>query len=173
MSGMQRGTVPAPWRALGESLAGSFAASALGFLASDLVLRDREGSEIGRMRTVGPEGAELTAGGVKARIERAVPARYRMLSCGAEILASTGDPVSPGITCLNRPYRARMSLLRNRAEAGPAGNEAVVRIAGGLTNRRYEVTCGAEDEGSLPVALFLLYRIVTLRRAAYRAGPSA
>lgn len=173
MSGMQSGTIPAPWKELGESLAGSFTASARGLLASDLVLLDGEGSEIGRLRTDGPGGAKLKAGDARARIERAVPARYRMLSCGAEILASTGDPGSPGITCLNRPYWVRMSLLRNRAEAGPAGNEAVVRIAGGLANRRYEVTFGAEDEGSLPVALFLLYRIVTLRRAAYRAGPSA
>jgi hypothetical protein len=27
-----------------------------------------------------------------------------------------------------------------------------------------------DDEGSLPVALFLLYRLVALRREAYRAG---
>jgi len=41
------------------------------------------------------------------------------------------------------------------------------RITGGLTNRNYEAVFDAGNAGSLPVALFLLYLTVTLRRKAY------
>jgi hypothetical protein len=95
-----------------------------------------------------------------------------MLSRGAEILTSTGDTSSPEITCLGRSYRTGLSLLRNKAEAGPAGDNTTIRINGGLTNRNYEVIFEAGDESSLPVALFLLYRTVALRREAYRAARS-
>jgi hypothetical protein len=44
------------------------------------------------------------------------------------------------------------------------------RVNGGLTNRRYEINFDGDDEGSLPVAVFLLYRLVALRRGAYRVG---
>jgi hypothetical protein len=93
-----------------------------------------------------------------------------MLSHDAQILTSTGNTTSPEITYLHRPYTAKLSLLRNSAEAGPAQDGATIRINGGLTNRNYEVIFEAGDEGSLPVALFLLYRIVAIRREAYRAG---
>jgi hypothetical protein len=171
MSPVQIGRDPTPWRSLGEILAGSLTARARGAFASEFALLDRENGEIGRLEIFGPSGAELGAGGVEARIEHVPPARYRMLSSGAEILTSTGSATSPEIRCLGRPYTARLSLLRNRAEAGPAGDEEVVRIAGGLTNRKYAVYFETGEEGSLPVALFLLYRIVALRREAYRAGP--
>jgi hypothetical protein len=45
-----------------------------------------------------------------------------------------------------------------------------VSIKGGLTNRNYEVVFDAGDEGSLPVAFFLLYLTVALRRKAYLTG---
>src|ERR671911_343405 len=66
-----------------------------------------------------------------------------------------------------RLYRGRLSLLRNTAEAGPAGERATVRITGGLTNRKYDAVFDAGDAGSLPVAFFLLYLTVALRRNAY------
>jgi hypothetical protein len=58
--------------------------------------------------------------------------------------------------------------LHNKAEAAPSGEEAAkVHVTGGLTNRNYEAIFDAEAEGSLPVAIFLLYLVVTLRRGAY------
>ncbi len=162
---------PTSWQKLDETLAGRFAARARGLLAYEFALLDRNGGEIGRLKVHGREGAELEAGDLKARIERIAPSGYRMLSRGAEILTSTGDTTSPEITYLNRPYRARLSLLRNKAEAGPTEDNTTIRINGGLTNRNYEIIFEAGDESSLPVALFLLYRTVALRREAYRAGP--
>jgi hypothetical protein len=168
MSPMQRD--PEPWRKLGETLAGHFTARARGLLASEFVLLDREGAEIGRLEIHGIAGAELKAGDVEARIERVVRSSYRMRAHDNEFLTSTGDATSPEITYLNHPYKARLSLLRNTAEAGPAEHNATIRIKGGLTNRNYEASFELGDENSLPVALFLLYRLVALRREAYRAG---
>lgn len=168
MSPVQIDPDPTPWRSLAEILSGSL--TARGPLASGFALLDRENTEIARLEIHGPTGAELEAKGVEARIERVTPSRYEMLSGGAEILTSTGDATSPEIRCLGRPYEARLFLLRNRAGAGPAGEGETARITGGLTNRKYEVRFETDDEGSLPVALFLLYRLVALRREAYRTG---
>ena len=168
---MQRDPDPTPWRRLGERLSGYFTARARGLLTSDFALLDREGGEVGRLQIHGPTGAELRATGLEARIERITPTRHRMLSGGAEILTSTVVATTPEIRCLDRPYRARLSLLRNSAEAGPAKERATVRIKGGLTNRNYEIYFETGEASPLPVGLFLLYRIVTLRRDAYRAGP--
>jgi hypothetical protein len=165
---MQR--APDPWRHLGESLAGHLTARARGLLASEFVLLDREGAQIGKLEIRGPDGADLRAGDVEARIERVGRSGYTMLSSGEEILTSTVDPTSPGITSHNHPYNTSLSLLRNKAEAGPAEHTTTVRINGGITNRNYEATFEPRDENSLPVALFLLYRLVSLRREAYRTG---
>ena len=172
MSPTQRDPKLAPWRRLGESLAGSFAARAKGLLASEFAIHGREGEEIGRLRLHGAEGAELEAGGLEARIERSALTGYTMLAGDATILASVaaGALDTPEIRCLDRLYRGRLSLLRNTAEAGPAGDEVTVRIKGGLTNRNYGAVFDAGNEGSLPVAFFLLYLIVTLRRGAYLTG---
>lgn len=159
---------PAPWKRLGETLAGTFAARARGLLASDFAIMDGEGDEVARLRIHGPEGAELEAGELEARIVRAYRSRYSMLSGSAEIL--TAGSASGTLRCLGRLYEARLSLLRNTAEAATGGKVAV-RITGSLTNRRYEAAFDVEDECSLPVAFFLLYRTVALRREAYRAGP--
>jgi hypothetical protein len=168
MRPMQRD--PEPWRKLGETLAGHFTARTRRLLASEFVLLDRDGAEIGRLEIHGTAGAELKAGDAEARIERVVRSGYRMHSHDNEFLTSTGDATSPEITYLNHPYKARLSLLRNTAEAGPAEHNATIRIKGGLTNRNYEASFELGDENSLPVALFLLYRLVALRREAYRAG---
>ena len=158
-----------PWRRLGETLEGSFAALARGLLAPGFAILGKEGEEIGRLEIHGAEGAELGAGDLEARIERSAPSCYTMLTDGVEILAAEplGAWNAPEIECLDRLYRGRLSLLRNKAEAGPAGKRATVRITGGLTNRIYEAVFDAGDEGSLPVALFLLYLTVALRRKAY------
>jgi hypothetical protein len=170
MSPMPEDPALAPWRRLGEILAGSFAARARGLLASNFGILDREGDEVGRLRIQGPEGAELEAGDLEARIVRVARSRYTMLSGGTEILTAGSVSSTLEIRCLGRRYEARLSLLRNTAEAA-TGGEVAVRITGGLTNRGYEAAFDVDAEGSLPVAFFLLYRTVALRREAYRAGP--
>ena len=169
MDPMQEDPTLAPWRRLGETLEGSFAARARGLLASDFSILDREGGEIGRLKIYGAEGAELEAGDLEARIERSAFAGYTMLAGGTEILAAEpgGALNRPEIRCLDGLYKGRLSLLRNTAEAGPAREGVTVRITGGLTNRNYEAVYDAGNEGSLPVALFLLYLTVALRREAY------
>ena len=168
MSPMPEDQTLAPWRRLGETLAGSFAARARGLLASDFAVLDREGEEVGRLRINGSEGAQLEAGPLEARIQRVARSRYTMLSGGAEILTAGSAGASLEIRCLDRPYEVRLSLLRNSTEAATRG-KVTVRIKGGLTNRNYEASFDVDEEGSLPVAFFLLYRIVALRREAYRA----
>jgi hypothetical protein len=172
MSRMPEDPTLTPWRRLRETLAGSFAARARGLLASDFAILDRDGEEVGRLRIHGQKGAELEAGDLEAEIDRVARSRYTMLAGGAEILTarSAGASGTLEISCFDHLYEARLSLLRNTAEAA-TGDEAAVRISGGLTNRSYEAVFDVEDEGSLPVAFFLLYRTVALRREAYRAGP--
>ena len=160
---------PAHFRRLGETLAGSFAARARGILGSEFAILDRDDEEIAGLRIHGQECAELEAGDLEARIERVARSRYTMKAGGREILAADSNTLH--LSCHDRPYAARLSLLRNTAEAGPAGGEVTVRVRGGLTNRSYEADFDVEDEGSLPVAFYLLYRIVALRREVYRAGP--
>jgi hypothetical protein len=169
MSPMQEDPTLAPWRGLGETLEGSFAARARGLLASEFAILGREGEEIGRLEIHGGEGAELEAGDLEARIERSAPSGYTMFTDGAEILTAEllGAWNAPEIKCLNRLYKGRLSLLCNTAEAGTAGERVTVRITGGLTNRNYEAVFDAGNVGSLPVAFFLLYLTVTLRRKAY------
>jgi hypothetical protein len=162
----------ASWRELRETLAGSFAARARGLFASEFSLLDGEGREVGSLRLHGPEGAELKAGKLSVRVERTAPGRYAMLDGAAEVLSAedAGSPDAVEITCAGRPYEARLSLLRNTADAHPAPGESAARITGGLTNLRYDAALDAEDAGALPVAVFLLYRLAALRRGAYRAG---
>jgi hypothetical protein len=170
MSPMQKD--PTPWRRLGETLGGSFAARGRGLLASEFAILRRESEEIGRLEIHGVEGAELGAGNLEARIERSAISGYRMLTDDAVIL--TAKPLgawnAPEIECLESLYHGRLSLLRNTAEAGPAGERGTVCLTGGLTNRNYEAVFDADDEGSLPVAFFLLYLTVALRREAYLTG---
>ncbi len=162
----------APWKGLQETLAGSFVARARGLLATDFALMDPESREIGRLRIYGPEGAALEAGELEARIEHTAPRRYAMLAGGARILSAetAGSPDAMQIRRAEHVYEARLTLLRNTAEAFSPAGERAARVAGGLTNRRYEAAFDADDAGSLPVAVFLLYRLVALRRGAYRVG---
>ena len=159
-----------PWQELGEALSGRFTARARGLLASEFVLLTSEGAEVGRLRIHGPTGADLEAGDAEARIERVGRSGYKMLSSGKEILTSAGDAASPKLVSHNRPYQTSLSLLRNIAEAGPAQHKATIRIKGGLANRNYEASFDPADDASLPVTLFLLYRLICLRRKAYLTG---
>ncbi len=163
----------APWRELREHLAGYFAAQAQGLLGSEFVLSSRSGEEFGRLRVHGLGGAELETRGTRAKIERTARSRCRILTGDAETLVaesarSTSSDLK--IRCGNRTYEARLNLLRNTAVACSSGGEEAARITGGLTNRSYEAVFDVEDEGSLPVAVFLLYHTVALRRRAFLAG---
>ena len=168
---MRQDPTLAPWMELQERLAGSFAARARGILALEYVLSSRSGEEFGRLRVHGPEGAELEIGGTRAEIERTSRSRYRMLTGGAQMLeAQPARSAALEVRCENRVYEARIDLLRNTAVALSSGGREAARIVGGLTNRSYETDFDATDEGSLPVAVFLLYHAAALRRRAFLAG---
>ena len=159
---------PSPWSRLLEALAGSF--SARGLLASEFILLN------GRLRIHVPIGAELEAENLRAAIERAPHGTphgsHRMLSGDGETLVAeplgTADILE--VRCGGRRYESHPSLLRNTAVARSSLGEEAARVTGGLTNRAYEAVFDAEDEGSLPVAIFLLYYTVALRSRAYRTG---
>jgi hypothetical protein len=160
---------PAPWRSIHEQLAGYLAARARGFLASEFVLSSRDGEELGRLRVHGPQGADLEAGEVRATIERGAGSRYRMLGGDGRVIleetAGSGD--TSEVRCGDRVYEVRLALLRNAAVARSSGGGEAARVAGGLTNRSYDAFFDAGEEGALPLAVFLLYRIIALRRRAF------
>jgi hypothetical protein len=162
----------APWRWLQEHLAGYFAARARGLLASEFALLNRDGEEFGRMRIYGPEGAELESPNLEAIVERTARSRYRMLTGDVETLVAqpAGSLGALKVRCDDRLYETYFDLLRNDAVARSSGGEEAAHVAGGLTNLSYEAFFDAGDEGSLPVAVLLLYRIVALRRRAFLAG---
>jgi hypothetical protein len=163
---------PAPWEQLEERLTGYFAAGARGLLAPELVLSTRNGAEFGRLRVDGPEGGRFEAGEARATIERGAGSRYRMLDGDGKVLVeeTAGPADAPQLRCGGRLYEARLGLLRNAAVARFPGGSETARVAGGLTHRRYEVFFDAGDRGSLPLAVFLLFRIVALRRRAFLTG---
>jgi hypothetical protein len=172
MRSVPRDPPPSPWRRLLEALAGFFSARARGFLASEFILLNQGGGEFGSLRIHGTIGAELEAEDLRAAIERAPHGRHRMLSGDEETLVA--EPLGSAdileIRCGGRRYESQLSLLRNTAVARSSGDEEAARVTGGLTNRAYKAVFDAEDEGSLPVAIFLLYYTIALRSRAYRTG---
>lgn len=166
----------APWRGPRELLGGSLSARPRGLVAQTFVLLDRNGGEFGRMVMQGAEGARLAAGSLRARIERGSgPSRYRMFTGGAETLAaerSAGSSVAMKIRCAGRLYEAGFDPLRNTAAAGLEGNGVTARLTGGIFTRRYEVLFDGRYDCSLPIALFLLHHLATLRRRAFLTSRS-
>jgi hypothetical protein len=170
---MRQDPTLAPWMELRDRLAGYFAARARHLLAPEYVLSSRTGEEFGRLRVHGPEGAELETESTRAEIERTARSRYRMLTGGVQTLVAGPARGTAGLLEVRgeyRVYEARLNLLRNTAVAHSSRGGEAARIAGGLTNRSYEAVFDAGDEGSLPVAVFLLYHTVALRRRAFLAG---
>ena len=155
-----------------EALAGSFSARARGILASEFILLNQGGEQFGRLHIHGYAGAEVEAGDLRATIERAPHGRHTMLTGGAKTLMTEplGSHDILDIRCGGRSYEAHLSLLRNTAVARSSGGGETARVTGGLTNRRYEAVFDAEDEGSPPVAVFLIYYTVALRSRAYRTS---
>jgi hypothetical protein len=162
----------APWRSLQEHLAGYLAARARGLLASEFVLSSRDGEESGRLRVHGLQGADLEAGDITAAIERRAGSRYTMLDGDGRVILeeSAGSGNASEVRCGDSVYEVRLALLRNAAVARSSGGGEVARIAGGLTNRSYDAFFDAGEEGALPLAVFLLYRIIALRRRAFLMG---
>ena len=172
MESASRQAALAPWEGLRNSLAGTFSARPEGLVASNFVLLDRDGREFGRLLVHGLDGAQLDAGPLRARIERSARSRHRMLAGETETLVAqpAGSSVALEITCADRPYEARFSPLRNTAVArAPEGAEAA-RAFGGFLSRGYDAVFDADDERSLPVAVFLLYHAAALRRRVFLAG---
>jgi hypothetical protein len=171
---MRQDPTLAPWRELRELLGGYFVAKARGLLGSELVLSGRSGEEFGRLRVHGSKGAELETGSMRTEIDRTARSRYEMPAGDAETLvAELAEPSGTlKVWCGSRLYEARVDLLRNTAVARSSGGEQAARVAGGLTNRSYEAVFDAADDGSLPLAVFLLYHTVALRRRAFLAAGS-
>jgi hypothetical protein len=162
----------ATWMSLQERLAGYLAARARGLLASDFVLSGREGEELGRLRVHGRRGADIEARDITAAIKHGAGSRYTMLeSDGRVILEETaGSGDASEVRRGDCVYEVRLALLRNAAVARSTGGSEVARVAGGLTNRSYEAFFDAGEEGALLLAVFLLYRIIALRRQAFLMG---
>lgn len=157
---------------LRQSLGGSFTARPRGLLASEFILLNSNGQEFGRLRLHGRPAAELESRDYPATLETS-GGRYRMVAEDGEILTAAPKKRSSGeleISCGRRTYGARVSLLRNLAVASYPGGERVVRLSGGLAGRSYEALFAAGDECAFPIAIFLLWHVVTNRRRAYRMG---
>ena len=156
---------------LRESLDGAFAARARGLLASGFALLDRDGQEFGHLRLAVAPGAEFRFMDRAATFE-ASGRRLRMVADGAEVLAGTpkARPLDELIVSSgDRTYDASFSFFRNRAAASRPGDGQSAQLSGGITGRSYEAIFDAGDACALPVAVFLLWHLVTHRRRAYLA----
>jgi hypothetical protein len=156
---------------LRQALGGSFTARPRSLLASEFILLNSNAQEFGRLRLRGLPAAEFESRDYPATLETS-GGRYRMIAEDGEILTAAPKRHSTDeleISCDGRTYGARVSLLRNLALASHPGGERVVCLSGGLTSRSYEALFAAGDGCALPVAIFLLWHVVTNRRRAYRA----
>lgn len=158
------------WQEPSEALGGSLSARPRGIVAPEFILLDRDGGAFGLMSVRGREGARIEANPLDVRIERLAdgPDNYRMLTNGATTLlaARKGTSVAMTVRCGGRRYEAGLDLIRNAALATSAEGAQTARLLGGLFARGYRALFDAEDPCALPVALFLLYHTVALRRRA-------
>jgi hypothetical protein len=158
------------WDRLRRELRGSFTARVRGLLAPEFDLLNPNGQKFGRLQLRGLSAAEFRSGDYSAAFETSGK-RYRMLADGEEVLVATPKGRSIDeleIFCDNQTYEARINLFRNLAIASYPSGESAVRLSGGLTGRSYEALFATEDVCTLPVAVFLLWHVVTNRRRAYR-----
>jgi hypothetical protein len=171
---MSRTPSAAPFWAynLQQNLAGSFTARARGLFAPEFVLLGPGGEEFGRLCLGGIGDAQVRAEGFVAAFETS-GRHYSMAADGRGILAAHPKGHSTDdleIFCDGRTYEAQISPFRNMALASQLGGEKAACLSGGLTGRSYEALFAAKDRCALPMAGFLLWRIVATRRHAYRAG---
>jgi hypothetical protein len=153
------------WKDLEASLNGAFSARAKGFLGSKFSLSASDG-EFGVLRLEGSGGASFEVGGIEGRIEPS--GSRRRMSVGDEAILTAGREGSGlWIEVGGAAFDANMSLLRNTASARSAEGREVARVSGGISNRSYEASFG---EGSMAVAVFLLFHLAATRRRAFRAS---
>ncbi len=148
-------------------------ANARGIVAPELALSTKDGTPFGRLRVYGLASAEFEAADLHAAIEPdTTGGRLRMISGGAEVLMSesAGAANSALVRCGGSTYEARLRIVRNTAVARRPGDGEAVRVEGGLANRGFEIVFDAADAGSLPVAVFVLCRLVALRGRAFVTG---
>lgn len=172
MNDTPQSRMPGPWKDLQGRLAGSFTARSRGFLGNEFAFSNG-GEELGRLKIMGLQGAEFTAGDLEAVVERTADSRYVMLAGGEEVLRARPSRASANdleIWCGDRTYTAAVGLLRNAAVARDRAGGETVRLAGNITGRGYGADIDAEDGCALPVAVLLLYHTASLRRHAYRAA---
>lgn len=167
-----RGEDRASWDGLARTLGGSFVARAQGVVVPELILFAPDGEPFGRLTAGEDNRTHLQAGDVMAWIEPRPGGTYGMTTGEGETLTAepAGSPTLLTLRSGGRRYEASISLLRNRATATASAGGEAARLSGGMTNRRYRATFDPQDPASLPIAVFLLNHIVTLRRGAYRAG---
>ncbi|CAN5435699.1 hypothetical protein BH20ACT10_BH20ACT10_11530 [soil metagenome] len=159
------------WEDLESSLPGAFSARAKGFLGSEFPLSGPDGDEFGVLRLEG-SGASFEAGGTEGRIESSA-SKHRMFIGGEEVLTAGRDGSGGSgmsIESGGDSLEAVVSPVRNSASARSGEGRELVRVSGGVSNRRYEVSF---EGGGLAVAVFLLYHVVSVRRRAFRAGTAA
>jgi hypothetical protein len=95
-----------------------------------------------------------------------------MVADGREVLTASPKGRSIDeleILCDGQTYEARVSFFRSLAVASYPDGDRVVSLSGGLMGRNYDALFAAEDRCALPVAVFLLWHVVTNRRRAYLA----
>lgn len=158
------------WRALRDTLSGSFEARAAGLAAREFSVRKKD-LELGRLRIDRPQIAEFTSKELAIRVERTRTNEYQISSPGSRVLSAGPQAFSADaleITCAGKTYSSGISFLRNTATAlNPAG-DVVLRLTGNLTGRRYKAVM-TEDIAALPISVLLLYHTVLWRRRAYLA----
>lgn len=158
------------YRDLARDLGGSFAARVRGIVSPELVLLSARDEPFGRVRADETGGMRLQAGDLSATVAPAPDGGHRMTTGGAEILAAepAGSETALRLRSDDRAYEATISPLRNSAAARSSEGKEAARVSGGLTGRRYEATFDPDDPAALPAAIFLLQRLIALRRRAYR-----
>ena len=159
------------WEELGRTLGGSFSARVRGLISPEVVLSAPQDETLGQLVGDGAGGRRVRLGGVSARIEAPIEGTYRMMTEDAELLVARGSGPATDLHLKSGPrtYEASISIPRNEAVARLPDGTETARVSGGLTNRRFGATFDPEDPASLPVAIFLLDRLLTLRRSAFRA----
>lgn len=75
------------------------------------------------------------------------------------------------ISCKGETYEVRVSFFRNLAVASYRSGERAAHLSGSLTGRSYEAVFAINDGCTFPIAIFLLWHLVTNRRRAYRVAP--
>lgn len=143
------------WPTVEEELGGGFKARASG-LRGKLLLYTEAGRALGAV-----EDGRIEVAGMTATITP------NAVIAGEETLLRAIGARQESLQLLQgeRRFAAHLSPLRNTATASLDAKE-VLRIAGGIAGRGYSVEL--KEKGTLIPALFLLERLLSLRRRAFR-----